>query len=84
MLYVIDSSKSNEKMKQLKGWFEFHIDEAFKAAEITDSDVQCESICERIKIILLISNMTSFVSIESIFFFFLYYFVFVILYIMNV
>lgn len=42
MLYVIDSSKSNEKIGKLKGWLEFHIDEAFKAAEITDSDFQCE------------------------------------------
>lgn len=44
MLYVLDSTESNEKIKQLKGWFEFHIDEAFKAAEITDSEVQCELI----------------------------------------
>lgn len=46
MLYVIviDSTESNEKIKQLKGWFEFHIDEAFRAADITHSDVQCEFI----------------------------------------
>lgn len=42
ILYVIDSSESNEKIGKLKGWLEFHIDEAFKAAEITDSDFQCE------------------------------------------
>jgi len=41
-LYVIDSSKSNEKLEKLKVWLDSHIDQAFKAAEITESDDQCE------------------------------------------
>lgn len=45
----IDSPESNEKLEKLKGWFESHIDEAFKAAEITDSEVQCECIFGREK-----------------------------------
>lgn len=45
----IDSSESNEKLEKLKGWFESHIDEAFKAAEITDSEVQCEFLIAREK-----------------------------------
>lgn len=47
ILYVIDSPESNDKLGKFKGWLEFHIDEAFKAAEITDSEVQCEFLCER-------------------------------------
>jgi len=46
-LYVIESPESNDKLGKFKGWLEFHIDEAFKAAEITDSEVQCEFLCER-------------------------------------
>jgi len=42
ILYVIDSSKSNEKLEKLKVWLDSHIDQAFKAAEITESDDQCE------------------------------------------
>lgn len=50
MLYVIDSSEPNEKLEKLKGWLEFHIDEAFKAAEVTESDtIQCEFLLVREK-----------------------------------
>ncbi|XP_060875798.1 dynamin-like 120 kDa protein, mitochondrial isoform X2 [Metopolophium dirhodum] len=35
-----DSSKSNEKLDKLKVWLDSHIDQAFKAAEITESDDQ--------------------------------------------
>lgn len=42
ILYVIESSKPNEKMEKLRVWIEDHINEAYKAAEITDSEFQCE------------------------------------------
>ncbi|KAF0756855.1 dynamin-like 120 kDa protein, mitochondrial isoform X1 [Aphis craccivora] len=35
-----DSSKSNEKLGKLKVWLDSHIDQAFKAAEITETDDQ--------------------------------------------
>lgn len=47
MLYVIDSPNSNEKLGKLKGWLEYHIEEAFKAAENTDSEIKCEFLLER-------------------------------------
>ena len=46
-MYVIDSSKSNEKLDKLKVWLDSHIDQAFKAAEITESDDQCEFLSVR-------------------------------------
>jgi len=57
-LYVIDSSKSNEKLEKLKVWFDSHIDQAFKAAEITESNDQCEFLSTREKqITILIFNV---------------------------
>jgi len=47
VLYVIDSSKSNEKLEKLKVWLGSHIDQAFKAAEITESDDHCEFLSVR-------------------------------------
>lgn len=52
MLYVVDSSESNEKLEKFKGWLEFHIDEAFKAAEVTDSETdECEFLFPREKLL---------------------------------
>lgn len=49
VLYVIESSESNDKLEKLKVWLDSHIDQAFKAAEITESDVQCEFLFVRKK-----------------------------------
>lgn len=60
ILYVIDSSKSNEKLGKLKVWLDSHIDQAFKAAEITESDDQCEFLSARKKqITIIIFNMSN-------------------------
>jgi len=60
ILYVIDSSKSNEKLGKLKVWLDSHINQAFKATEITESDDQCEFLSARKRqITIIIFNMTN-------------------------
>lgn len=47
LLYVIESPKPYEKLEKLKAWTDDHINKAFTAVEITDSEVQCEFLFAR-------------------------------------